>query len=65
MKSGFSMNDGIVNWPELKTHRNRSSSHAAHAQPTPEQGRDAGVLKLIATNLERFKEQVIKTISRL
>ena len=65
MKTGFRMNSGIVNWPEIKTRRLRINGPAAPAQPSAEQGREEGVLHVVATNLEHLKEQVVQTIQRL
>ena len=65
MQTGFSMNNGIVNWPEIKTRRIRPNSPTAQAQPGPRDGREKGVLMLVATNLEQFKEKIVQTIQRL
>ena len=65
MKTGFTMNSGIVNWPEIKTRRIRPSGPAAPAQPESDQGREKSVLSVVATNLEHLKEQVVQTIHRL
>ena len=59
------MNNGIVNWPEIKTRRIRTSSPAAQAQPEPKDRRGKGVLMVVASNLEQLKEQVVQTIQRL
>ena len=58
MKTGFTMNSGIVNWPEIKTRRVRTPGPATPAQPDADQGREKSVLNVVATNLEHLKEQV-------
>ncbi len=65
MKTGFMMNSGIVNWPEIKTRRVRMPGPGAPAQPDSDQGREKSVLNVVTTNLEHLKEQVVQTIQRL
>jgi hypothetical protein len=65
MNNGFSMNNGIVNWPEIKTRRVRLNGPAASNQTDANQGRGRQVLNVVATNLERLKETVVQTIQRL
>ena len=65
MKTGFTMNSGIVNWPEIKTRRIRPGGPATPAQPDSHPGRAKSVLNVVATNLEHLKEQVVQTIQRL
>jgi hypothetical protein len=65
MKTGFTMNGGIVNWPEIKTRPIRRNGLADPMQTAPNQDRSASVLHLFATNLERIKKQVIQIFGRL
>ena len=64
MKTGFSLNNGIVNWPPLKTRRIHLNG-PAEAQSEQRQGREERVLAVVASNLERLKDQVVQTIQRL
>jgi hypothetical protein len=65
MNNGFSMNNGIVNWPEIKTRRVRPNGPAAYAQQDVDQGREHKVLAVVATKLEQLKAQLVQTIQRL
>ena len=65
MKTRFTSNTGIVNWPEIKTRRVRLPGPGAPAQPEPKKGREEGVLNVVASNLEQLKEQVVQAIQRL
>jgi hypothetical protein len=65
MKTGISLNSGIVNWPEIKTRRIRLSGSVTSPGHAGESGREKGVLHVVAENLEHLKEQVVQAIHRL
>jgi hypothetical protein len=65
MKTGFTMDGGIVNWPEIKTRRLRTNGPSASFPLEAKQGRERHVLDVVANNLERLKEQLVQTIQRL
>ena len=65
MKTGFTMNSGIVNWPDIKTRRIRLSGPVSQGRDIGETAREKSVLHVVATNLEHFKEQVVQAIHRL